>query len=331
LKTQLEKKMAQNSKYTIAVTRRLPTICERRLESSYTVHWGTDQKNLEPKEIITLTKKADAIIVTPTETLSKETIEQFHNRCKIISCFSVGYEHISTITAEKKNIVVTNTPGVLTQATADLTLLLILGATRRAAEGEQLIRSGKWKGWRPTQLIGSDIYGKTLGIYGMGRIGQAVARRALAFGMNVIYHNRTRLKAAHLADVTYVETAEELLKKSQVLTIHAPLTDETNGFFDCDRLGLLPQGAVLINTARGQLIDDNALVTALENGAISSAGLDVYTNEPKLDPRYKLLKNTFLLPHLGSATNSTREAMGMMAIDNIEEFIFSGKPMHRVV
>jgi lactate dehydrogenase-like 2-hydroxyacid dehydrogenase len=323
--------LGQNTKYTVAVTRRLPISCERQLESLYHVYWGSDDNDLSPEEIIALSNKADALIVTPSESLSSQTIEQFHPRCKIISCFSVGYEHVSIAAAKAKNIVITNTPGVLTEATADIALLLILGATRRAAEGERLMRSGGWTGWRPTQLVGSDIYGKTLGIFGMGRIGQAVAKRAIGFGMNVIYHNRNQAKVPLSLNIKYISTPEELLTKSDVLTIHAPLTEDTMGFFNQKRIGLLPKGAVLVNTSRGPLINDNALIDALKNGSISSAGLDVYAHEPNFDPRYKSLANTFLLPHLGSATNSTREAMGMMAIDNIKDFISSGSPKNRVV
>ena len=193
------------------------------------------------------------------------------------------------------------------------------------------MRSGGWSGWRPTQLMGQQLAGKTLGIFGMGRIGQAVARRAQGFGMNILYHNRRALPDNVACGAVFVESQEELLSKSNVLSLHAPLTPETEGFLNADRLALLPKGAIVINTARGPLIDDDALIAALSAGQVAAAGLDVFTGEPAFDQRYRELENTFLLPHLGSATRETREAMGMMVIDNMEAVLAGKEPLHRVI
>ena len=320
-----------NPSKLIGVTRRLPDKCEDRLSRSMSVNWGADEGELSQDDILAIAQGADGMIVTPAERIDKHIICALPESIKVISCFSVGYEHVSIDEAIKRNIVVTNTPGVLTEATADIAWLLILGATRRASEGERLVRSGQWNGWRPTQLMGSQLSGKTLGVLGMGRIGQAVAKRAQGFGMSVIYHNRRRLTGNEVPNARYVDTAEGLLSQSDVLTLHMPLSVETENFLNHQRIELLPDGAFVINTGRGPLVDDNALIEALENGKVSAAGLDVYAGEPELDPRYINLDNVFLLPHLGSATVETREAMGMLAIDNLEAVLLGQEPPYRVV
>jgi len=324
--------LCMNNQYRlVGITRRLPEKCEDRLSASMTVNWGSDEGDLSPDDILSIAQGADGMIVTPAERVDEDIIRALPSSVKVISCFSVGYEHVAVDAAEKRGIVVTNTPGVLTEATADITWLLILGAMRRASEGERLVRSGQWRGWRPTQLIGSQLSGKTLGVMGMGRIGQAVAKRANSFGMYVIYHNRRRLPKKDAPNAQYIDTVEDLLAKSDVLTLHMPLSAETENFLNQKRIELLPDGAFVINTGRGPLIDDNALIEALESGKVCAAGLDVYTGEPKLDPRYLDLDNVFLLPHLGSANLETREAMGMLAIDNLEAVFFGREPPHRVV
>jgi phosphoglycerate dehydrogenase-like enzyme len=220
---------------------------------------------------------------------------------------------------------VTNTPGVLTDATADIALLLILAATRRASEGERMVRENTWKGLQPTHFLGTQITHKRLGIVGMGRIGAATAIRAQACGMRVLYHNRKPVPDAP-GNCAYVSKLEDLLAQSDVLSLHCPLTPETRGLLNAERIALLPRGSVVINTARGGLIDDTALITALTSGHLYAAGLDVYENEPALDTRYRTLDNVFLLPHVGSATLETRTAMGMLAIDNIMPFLRSVSP-----
>ena len=315
----------------IAVTRRLPPACETRIKTTYSVNMGNDEINHDHASILSLAKNASGLVVTPAERIDAALIDALPSSVKVISCFSVGYEHVAIEAAKARNIIVTNTPGVLTEATADITMLLILGAARRASEGERLVRSGDWTGWRPTQLLGSDLNGKTLGIIGMGRIGRAVTQRAQGFGLKVIYHSRNRLPEDRANGAQFVDSAEELISLSNILSLHMPLTHETMNFLDQDRLALLPEGAIVINTGRGPLIDDTALITALQSGDIAAAGLDVYTAEPKLDRRYLSLDNVFLLPHLGSATIQTREAMGMLAIDNLDAVFASKEPKHRVV
>ncbi len=315
----------------IGITRRLPRICEERVNNSYSVNWGDDAIEHDHNSILSLAENATGLIVTPAERIDAALIEALPSTIKVISCFSVGYEHIAIDSAKAFKIIVTNTPGVLTEATADIAMLLILGAARRASEGERLIRSGKWGGWRPTQLLGNGLSGKTLGVLGMGRIGCAVARRAQGFGLKVAYHNRNRLPGNQENGAQFIELAEELIALSNVLSLHMPLTPETDQFLNQERLALLPQNAIVINSGRGPLIDDDALITALQSGGIAAAGLDVYTGEPELDRRYLDLDNVFLLPHLGSATNETREAMGMLAIDNLDAVIAAEEPKFRVV
>jgi len=315
----------------VAVTRRLPAPCEERLENSYEIRWGNDSENLTSEQIIKLADGAVGIIVTPAEEISALTINKLPPSIKIISCFSVGFEHININAAKDRNITVTNTPGVLTDATAEIAMLLLLGASRRASEGERLIRSGGWTGWRPTQLLGSQLTGKTIGILGMGRIGTAVAKRAKSFGMSIAYHNRRPINTNRDLDAQYFSSAEAMLPHCEVLSLHAPLTEKTQGFLNKERIALLPDGAVVINSARGGLIEDNALIAALKSEKLAAAGLDVYQGEPALDPRYLELENAFLLPHLGSSTYETRVAMGMLAIDNLDATLSGRQPPHLVI
>jgi len=321
--------MADTRKPIVVVTRRLPNVCEKRLEDDFSVVWGSDAATYTANDIADMCRGADGLIVSPAERIEADTINALPSTLKVISCFSVGYEHVSIEAAKAKGIAVTNTPGVLTEATADIAFLLLLGAARRASEGERMMRAREWAGWRPTQLVGQDLAGTTLGLFGMGRIGQAVARRALGFGFKIIYHNRRRIEGLPFP-AEFVGSKEEFLSRSDFLSLHAPLTAETEGFLDAGSIARLPQGAIVVNTARGPLIDDEALIAALTSGHVAGAGLDVYTGEPDLDQRYLSLDNVFLLPHLGSATTGTREAMGMLAIDNLEAVLAGKEPLHRV-
>jgi lactate dehydrogenase-like 2-hydroxyacid dehydrogenase len=215
---------------------------------------------------------------------------------------------------------------VLTDATADIALLLMLGAARGASEGERVVRANTWGAWAPTGMLGIHMTGKRLGIYGMGRIGQAVAKRARAFDMTIHYHNRSRLTAEREMGAIFHAKAEDMLPHSDFLSINAPSSPETNGFLNSARIALLPDGAIVVNTARGPLVDDGALIAALKSGKLAAAGLDVYTGEPDINPGYRAIKNAFLLPHLGSATTETRNAMGFKALDNLDAF-FAGRPL----
>ncbi len=306
----------------ILVTRKLPIDVEKRLMDTFATILNPDDLPCDSEKLIQQAQDVDAILCTPCDQIGADLIGKLPDRIRIISTFSVGYEHIDIAAAEKHGITVTNTPGVLSDATADIALLLMLGASRRAYEGEKMIRENRWEGWNPTQLMGIGLQGKRLGILGMGRIGQAVATLAKAFGMKIHYHNRTPLEY----EATYHDSPESLLSVSDVLSLHFPLTDQTRKFLNEDRINMLPDNAVVINTARGGVIDDEALINALKSGRVAAAGLDVFEGEPRLHEGYRDLPNTFLLPHLGSATIETRNAMGFCAIDNLQAF-FNGEPV----
>lgn len=314
----------------VAATRRLPNACEQRLASLFRFREGDDNRAYTPADIAAQAAGADALIVSPAETIDLETISRLPVSIKVIATFSVGFEHIDLTAATSRGICVTHTPGALTDATADLALLLILGASRRAAEAAEDLKAGAWRGFRPTYMTGVQITGKRLGIVGLGRIGAGVAMRAQACGMSVFYHSR-RPSADADPSMIYVPNLEDLLRQSDVLSLHCPLTTETSGLLNRARLDLLPERAIVINTARGGLVDDDALIEALQSGRIFAAGLDVFANEPALDPRYRTLSNAYCLPHVGSATVETRTAMGMSAIDGVEAVLAGREPQFRLV
>ncbi|NVK18529.1 MAG: D-glycerate dehydrogenase [Methylocystaceae bacterium] len=313
-------------KAKILVTRKLPDDVENRLIDTFETILNPSDEIYSAEKLIQQSKNVDAILCAPGDQIGADLITQLPDRIGIISTFSVGYEHIDISAAHARGIAVTNTPGVLTDATADIALLLLLGAARRAYEGERMIREDKWTGWTPTQLMGIGLQGKRLGLLGMGRIGQAVADRAKAFGMEVHYHNRNKTDY----DALYHETAEGLLQVSDFLSLHFPLTPETHHFLSAEKMALLPKGAVVINTARGPVIKDDDLIAALKSGQVAAAGLDVFEGEPDLHSDYRDLTNTFLLPHLGSATRETRNAMGFCAIDNLVAFFNNERPPNLV-
>lgn len=314
----------------LLVTRRLPDAVEDRIRRDYDAMLNPDDMPLETDSLLLMAQGKDALLPTLTDRLDAEVIAELPETVRIIATFSVGYEHIDLKAAAARGIVVTNTPGVLTEATAEIALLLMLGAARRSYEGETLLRSGHWEGWTPTQLMGQQLTGRRLGILGMGRIGQAVARMARAFGMEVHYYNRTRLDTALEDGARFHEGVESLLAVSDVFSLHCPLTPDTKHFLNAERIALLPDGAIVVNTARGPVVDDGALIAALRSGKVAAAGLDVYENEPRLDVRYRDLPNTYLLPHLGSATVETRNAMGFKALDNLDAFFAGNAPPDRV-
>jgi lactate dehydrogenase-like 2-hydroxyacid dehydrogenase len=250
--------------------------------------------------------------------LDAEFFRRVSASVKVIATFSVGYDHIDVRAAAERKIAIANTPGVLNDATADVAMLLLLGASRRAYEEQQLVRTGAWAKASAVRLLGWDCAGKVLGIFGMGRIGQAVARRARAFGMKIHYSNRNRLPLDLAGDAVFHESPQDLLRVSQFLSLHAPYTPETHHFLNVQNIALLPAGAIVINAARGGLVEDAALIAALKTGRVAAAGLDVFEGEPNINPEYIGLTNTFLLPHIGSATLETNTAMGMLALDNID-------------
>jgi lactate dehydrogenase-like 2-hydroxyacid dehydrogenase len=268
---------------------------------------------------------ADALFITPADRLDSGFFQNVSPTVKVVATFSVGFEHIDLEAAARRKIPIAYTPGINSDATADIAMLLLLGASRRAYEAQELVRSGAWKPLSPDMLLGWQVGGKVLGILGMGRVGQAVARRARGFGMKIHYCNGTALPAEIAGDAVYHKDPPDLLRVSQFLSLHAPETPQTRHFLNSEAISLLPPGAIVVNTARGGLVVDDDLIAALKSGRIAAAGLDVFEGEPKLNPEYISLKNTFLLPHIGSATIETRTAMGMLCLDNIEA-VLNGRP-----
>jgi lactate dehydrogenase-like 2-hydroxyacid dehydrogenase len=311
--------------HAILLTRKLPDAVERRAGRDYRVIANPDDRPLSADEIVARSQDTDAILCCVADKMTAAVVSRLPARVRIVASFGVGTDHLDLAAAKARGIVVTNTPEVLTDATAEIALLLLLGAARRAYEGQAMLREGRWTGWTPTQLMGHQLSGKRLGIVGMGRIGQAMARRARGFGVEIHYTDQQRLPAEREEGAIFHPTVEELLPLSQLLSIHAPSTPETRHLLDSRRLALLPRGAIVVNTARGDLVDDEALIAALRSGQVGAAGLDVFQGEPNLNAAYRSLDNTFLLPHMGSATIETREAMGFRALDNVDA-VLSGRP-----
>lgn len=310
-------------KPVLAVTRRLPEAVAKRAAETYDIRTQEDDDPLSRNEILALCHGADAALVSVGDPIDAEFFEALPESVKIVATFSVGTDHIDLAAAKKKGVIIGNTPGVLTDATADIAWLLILGAARRASEGEAEVRNATWSSWRPTHLMGTQVTGKKLGIVGMGRIGQAVAKRARGFDMEIHYYNRRQLPADQEYGATYHDSIEGLLPHCDFLSLHCPSTPETRGMVNSDFISKLPDGAIIVNTARGDVINDQDLIKALKSGKLTAAGLDVFAGEPNIEPAYRDLKNTFLLPHLGSATVETRNAMGFRALDNIDAFMAS--------
>jgi lactate dehydrogenase-like 2-hydroxyacid dehydrogenase len=283
------------------------------------------------EELLRAAEGADALFISPVVKLDAEFFQRVAASVKVIATFSVGYDHIDVSAAAARKIAIANTPGVLNDATADVAMLLLLGASRRAYEAQQLVRTGAWaKMSSGARLLGWQPTGKVLGIFGMGRIGQAVAWRARAFGMKIHYSNRDRLPQSLAGDAVFHASPQDLLRVSQFLSLHAPHTPETHHFLNAQNIALLPAGAIVINSARGGLLEDAALIAALKTGRVAAAGLDVFEGEPNINPEYAGLVNTFLLPHIGSATLETNTAMGMLALDNIGA-VLAGKPAPSLV
>lgn len=318
-------------KPAVLVTRKLPRAVEDRLRRDYDARLNADDRVYGADELVALADGAVAIVPSHTEALTAEVIGRLSDSVRAICSFSVGFDHIDLEAAKARGIVVTNTPDVLSDATAEIAMLVMLGAARRAYEGQQLIRTRTWHEWSPTYQLGIQVTGKRLGIVGMGRVGQVVAQRARGFDMTIHYHNRRRLAPELEQGALFHGSVEDLLPHCDFVSIHCPATPETRGLFNAERIALLPDGAVLVNTARGAIVDDEALITALRSGKLFAAGLDVYNNEPNIDPRYRELPNTFLLPHIGSATRETRDAMGFRALDNLDAIVAGHEPRDRLV
>jgi lactate dehydrogenase-like 2-hydroxyacid dehydrogenase len=320
-----------SNKPVVLVTRKLPAAVEQKLAANFATILNPDDKLYSTDELLELAATADAILPCHTEKFSAATIARLPARVKAIANFSVGVDHVDLEAAKQKQIIVTNTPDVLSDATAEIAILLMLGAARRAGEGERLVRSQQWKDWSPAFMVGRQITGKRLGILGLGRVGQVVAKRARGFEMTIHYHNRKPLDPEQAGDAVYHASVEALLAESDVLSIHCPASPATLGLLNRERLAVMHRDAILVNTSRGGVVDDEALVAALQAGDIAAAGLDVYNGEPDaIHPGYRQLDNVFLLPHIGSATVETRDAMGYRAIDNLIAIFNGEEPGDRV-
>ena len=305
----------------VLATRHFPPDVEARLAASFDAVLNPEDRLYDGPALAAAAAGCDGIMCAAGDVLNAQTVAALPASVRIIATFSVGYEHVDVAAAAKRGIAVSNTPDVLTDATADITLLCLLGAARRAHEGATMLRTRNWVGWTPTQLMGVHVTGKRLGILGMGRIGQAVADRARAFRMQIHYSNRSRLPPELEKGAVFHANADDMLPHSDFLSINAPMTPATRKWVNAERIAKLPQGAVIVNTARGGVVDDEALIAALKSGRIASAGIDVFDGEPKIHPDYHDLENAFLLPHMGSATVETRNAMGFRALDNLEAFL----------
>jgi len=306
------------------VTRRLSDNTLERAQKNYECIINYDDGEHTADEIIAMSEKVDAILPCHSEIFRGKTVDKLNSRVKIIANHSVGTDHCDIPALTARGIAVTNTPDVLSDATAEIAMLLMLGAARRAVEGDTMVRDGKWDFWSPAFMVGKQVSGSILGIIGMGRVGQAMARNARGFNMEVHYHNRSRLSGDKEHGAVFHENISDLLKVSDFLSLHCPATPETTGLMNEGSFSLLPDGAVIVNTARGALIDENALITALESGKISAAGLDCFVKEPGGNPKLSSHQNVFMLPHIGSATVATRDAMGFRALDNLDAF-FAGQ------
>jgi lactate dehydrogenase-like 2-hydroxyacid dehydrogenase len=319
-----------DGKPKVVVARKLPEAVEARLLRDYDPLFNPDDHVLTADELVARADGAQALLPCHSEHLSAAVIARLPDSVKVIANFSVGVDHVDLDAAKARGIVVTNTPDVLSDATAEIAMLLMLGAARRAAEGDHMIRAGRWREWSPAFMVGTQVTGKTLGIVGMGRVGQVTARRARGFDMAIHYHNRQRVPAEVEAGAVYHEDLDSLLGVSDVISLHCPATPETRNLIDADRIGLMRPGVILVNTARGALIDDAALQAALREGRVAAAGLDVFNDEPGGHPGYRDLDNVFLLPHIGSATRETRDAMGFRALDNLDAVFAGREPGDRV-
>ncbi len=319
-----------SGKPALLVTRKLPQAVLQRAARDYEARLNPEDRLYAPDEIVERSQGCDAILCCSSETFTAELVARLPASVRAVATFSVGTEHIDLEAARKRGLVVANTPEVLTDCTADVTMLVLLGAARRAYEGQRMLRENKWTGWTPTQLLGVHVSGKRLGILGLGRIGRAVAKRARGFGMQIHYHNRSRLAPDLEQGALYHAEAEDMLAACDFLSINCPATPRTHHFINEARIARLPERAVVVNTARGSIVEDEALIAALRSGRLAAAGLDVFEGEPNIHPGYRTLPNVFILPHMGSATLETRDAMGFKCLDNLDALFAGREPPDRV-
>lgn len=312
------------SKKRLWITRRLSDATVERAERDYDTVVNHEDEPGSAADLIAASAEFDAIIPCHSEHLSADVVAQFSDRLKIVANHSVGVDHCDLPALKERGIVVTNTPDVLSDATAELAMLLMLGAARHAVAGDRIVRSGAWDSWSPAFMVGKQVTGARLGIVGMGRVGKAFAAKARGFDMEIHYFNRSELPPDQAKGATYHDKIESLLGVADFLSLHCPATPETTNLMNADRFALLPKGAVVVNTARGALVDEAALLDAIKTGAVSAAGLDCFQTEPGGNPAFADHENIFMLPHIGSATRQTRDAMGFRALDNLDAY-FAGK------
>jgi glyoxylate reductase len=317
----------------LVVSRKLLPAIESRMAELFDCSFNADDQPYSAAAMIDAMQGCDVFVPSVTDSIDTALISAMPETVKLIANFGAGVNHIDLAAAKAKGIIVTNTPGVFTDDTADLTMALILNVPRRLGEGHRLMRSGEWQGWSPTGMLGHRLGEKTLGIIGLGRIGEAVAMRARAFGMTILYNRRNRLPASVEDElgVSFEPDLDRLVARSDIVTLHCPLTPETNKLMNRERIGLMKRDAYLINSSRGELVDEDALIEALLRGRIAGAGLDVYTHEPAIDRRFLDIPNAVLLPHLGSATFEGREASGERVIANIRIFADGHRPPDQVL
>lgn len=318
---------------SVVVTRRLPEAVETRLSELFDVRLREDDAPMTRAELIEAVKTADVLVPTITDQIDAGLVARAGDRLKLIANYGAGVDHIDVSTARQRGILVSNTPGVLTDDTADMTMALILAVTRRIPEGLAAMQKGEWTGWAPTAFLGGRISGRRLGILGMGRIGQAVAHRAAAFGMQVHYHNRKRVRpeVEEALEATYWESLDQMVARMDVISVNCPSTPSTFHLMNARRLKLMKPSAVIVNTSRGEVIDENALTRMLRTGDIAGAGLDVYERGIDINPRLRAQNNVALLPHMGSATLEGRIEMGEKVIINIKTFEDGHRPPDQVV
>ena len=324
--------MATN-KHRVIVTRKLPDVIETRMMELFDTQLNLDDVPMDAEALGKAMETADILVPTVTDHIDQRVLARAGENLRLIASFGTGVDHIDVATARSRGITVTNTPGVLTEDTADMTMALILAVPRRLTEGVKLLESGDWAGWSPTHMLGNRIYGKRLGIIGMGRIGTAVARRAKAFGLQIHYHNRHRVHESleQELEATYWESLDQMLARMDIISVNCPHTPATYHLLSARRLKLLRSHAYVVNTARGEVIDENALTRMLQRNKIAGAGLDVFEHEPAVNPKLLALAHVVLLPHMGSATIEGRVDMGEKVIINIKTFVDGHTPPDRVL
>lgn len=320
------------TKPLVIVTRKLPDAIETRMMELFDVRLNLDDEPFSRARMVEAVQAADVLVPTVTDRIDTGILEQASDKLRLIASFGTGVDHIDVAAARARGMTVTNTPGVLTEDTADMTMALILAVPRRLVAGERLMRAGQWRGWSPTSMLGNRIHGKRLGIVGMGRIGQAVARRARGFGLSIHYHNRRPVHAEIEAELeaTYWDNLDQMLARMDIISINCPHTPATYHLISPRRLALIQPHAFIVNTSRGEVIDENALVHALQNRDLAGAGLDVFEHEPQVNPKLLELENVVLMPHMGSATIEGRIDMGEKVIINIRAFMDQHAPPDRV-